>query len=137
MHKCINACTHCNQSAHVCSNYVTSNIRSQVDSRCGVTQTGTHVHTYLQIQYMYSCSPHSPHLPNLLTKLCICVFFCACPNHPTSGHSPWLECVYTSVYVCMSTWIVTWDYIGVHMFVHNSVKGVEQMWELDGYAHMY
>ena len=36
---------------------------------------------------------------------CLCVVFCVCHNHPTFGHTPWLECVHASVHEFMSTWL--------------------------------
>ena len=36
---------------------------------------------------------------------CLCVVLCVCHNHPTFGHTPWLECVHASIHVLMSTWV--------------------------------
>ena len=43
----------------------------------------------------------------LVTRVpgCPCVAVYVCPSQPTSGHTPWLECVYASVHVFMSTWL--------------------------------
>ena len=59
---------------------------------------------------MYLCIP-TPHVSS--TPLCIvtwkpgflCMAVCVCHSHPTTGPTPWLKCVHTSVHVYMSTWL--------------------------------
>ena len=62
-------------------------------------------------QYMYLCPSESP---CLLIPLCMETWVPLCStvscSHPTSGATPWLECVYVSVHVFMSICILTWKH---------------------------
>ena len=96
------------------------------------------------------CVPVTLHCPHTLVKLstsistCIYVYLtlhvCSTPlcivtwkhgflcvvmymycSHPTSGHRPWLECVYASGHLLMSTWVQNSDTPPVHSYMETWV----------------
>ena len=78
-------------------------------------------------QYMYLCPPDCP---CQLLPLCIviwkhgflCEALCVCCSHPTSGPTPWLECVYASVHAFMSTWLPLSPETNIHTYIHTYME---------------
>ena len=51
----------------------------------------------------------------------MCDTVCVCCIHPTSGATPWLECVFASVHVFMSTWLQMSPETTMHSYVETWV----------------
>ena len=73
---------------------------------CGPTPWLKCIHGSVHV-YMSTWLPISaaPSMHSLMETWNPCVALCICHNHPTSSHTPWLECVHASVHVFMPTWL--------------------------------
>ena len=135
---CISTCTYVYLTPHVCITalaYLYGNMGSSVwhcEYVAVIPPLVPHLGYYVYMhQCMYLCQPDSPCLLQPLWVVTykhgfLCVALCVCCSHPTSGPTPWLECVYRYVHAFMLKWIPMSPQIPMHSLMETWVPCIAQ-----------